>query len=247
MKIHLLSDLHLEFGPVELPRPEADLVILAGDIHIKRNAIPWIRATFPDLPVIYITGNHEFYGEKLPGLGKKLKDLTAGTNIHFLENESVEIGGFRFFGCTLWTDLELFGDPAEGAVDALEMNDYKRIRHSETYRKLRPTDTRLRHFSSVQKIKEFLAEGDPRTSVVVTHHAPSIRSLPSRRHTDPVSCAYASHLDELIISTRPLIWVHGHIHHPQDYVIGEMRIVSNPRGYLDMPSKDFDPGLVLEL
>jgi Icc-related predicted phosphoesterase len=247
MKIHVLSDLHLEFGPITLPRVEADLVVLAGDVHTKRNGIAWIQQTFPEIPVIYITGNHEFYGEKTPGLIDKLKSETDGSNIHVLENEFVEIGGYRIFGATLWSDLALFGDPQIGSIEALAMNDYKRIRHSVTYRKLRPVDTRVRHLDSVKAIESFLATGDPRRSVVVTHHAPSIHSLPPDRRLDPVSCAYASHLDGLIQRTRPLLWVHGHIHRSKDYVIGETRIIANPRGYTDGPNDDFNPELVIEL
>jgi len=247
MKIHLISDLHLEFGPIEIPRPEADLVILAGDIHIKRNGLAWIRRTFPDRPVIYIAGNHEFYGGKFPRLVDKLKEETAGSHIHVLENDTVEVGGYRFFGATLWTDMNLFGDPGVGSIDALVMNDYRRVRHSATYRKLRPQDTCLRHAVSVRAIETFLAGGDPDKSVVVTHHAPSILSLPARRQTDPLSCAYASHLDDLIVRTRPLLWVHGHIHHSQDYRIGQTRIISNPRAYPDKPNGDFDPALIIDL
>lgn len=247
MRIHLLSDLHLEFGPAEIPQAEADLVILAGDLHTKCHGIPWIKATFPDQPVIYITGNHEFYGEKHPRLIGKLKEEAAGTRIHVLEDESVEIGGFFFFGCTLWSDLELLEDSWSGAQAALEMNDYRRIRDSRTYRKLRPVDTRGKHLLSLQKLETFLTSRDPRKSVVVTHHAPSIRSLPPGRQTDPVSCAYASHLDDFVLRTRPLLWVHGHIHHIQDYRIGETRIVANPRGYPDLPVEGFNPSRVLEV
>ena len=247
MKIHVLSDLHLEFGPITLPRVDADLVVLAGDVHTKRNGIPWIRRTFPEIPVIYIAGNHEFYGEKAPGLLDKLKSETAGSHIHVLENDSVEIDGWRFFGCTLWTDFALFGDPQIGAIEALAMNDYKCIRQSVTYRRLRPVDNGVRHLDSVKAIESFLATGDPRRSVVITHHAPSMRSLPPDRVEDPASCAYASHLDDSIQRTRPLLWIHGHIHSSRDYVIGETRIIANPRGYADGPNDDFNPEMVLEI
>jgi predicted phosphodiesterase len=76
MRIHILSDLHLEFGPIDLPPTPADLVILAGDIHLKLNGVRWIRHQFPDTPVIYLAGNHEYYGDKLPGLLDKIRAET---------------------------------------------------------------------------------------------------------------------------------------------------------------------------
>lgn len=247
MRIHVLSDLHLEFGPIDLPKVEADLVVLAGDVHVKLNGIRWIRDTFPEIPVIYVAGNHEFYGEKFPRLFEKIREEAVGSNVHVLENESIEIGGFRFFGATLWTDLELFGDPQVGALEALQMNDYKRIRMAPSYRKLRPVDTRAWHRETVRHVGSFLAAGDPRKSVVITHHAPSIRSLPERHRKEIISCAYASHLDPLIEEHSPLLWIHGHIHQTQDYRIGETRILSNPRAYIGDPNPGFDPTLVVDL
>lgn len=247
MRIRVLSDLHLEFGPIDLPKVEADLVVFAGDIHVKLNGIRWIRGNFPDTPVIYLAGNHEYYGEKLPRLLDKIRDEAAGSNVHLLENDSIEIGGFRFFGATLWTDMELFGDHHVGSLEALQMNDYKRIRRTPSYGKLRPVDTRALHYETVRHIEGFLKAGDPRRSVVVTHHAPSMRSLPERRRTELISCAYASHLDSLIEEHDPLLWIHGHIHHSQDYRIGRTRILSNPRAYVDDPNPGFDPELVIDL
>jgi Icc-related predicted phosphoesterase len=247
MRIRVLSDLHLEFGPIVLPKVEADLVVLAGDIHVKLNGIRWIRDNFPETPVIYLAGNHEYYGEKLPRLLDKIREEAAGSNIHLLENETIEVGGFRFFGATLWTDMELFGDSQAGSLEALQMNDYKKIRKTPSYRKLRPVDTRALHHESVRHIERFLATGDPRRSVVITHHAPSIRSLPERRRKEAISCAYASHLDQFIEAHSPLLWIHGHIHHSQDYQIGRTRVLSNPRAYIDDPNLGFDPALVVDL
>ena len=127
------------------------------------------------------------------------------------------------------------------------MNDYKKIRKTPSYRKLRPVDTRALHHESVHHIERFLATGDPRRSVVITHHAPSIRSLPERRRQEGFSCAYASRLDPFIEAHSPLLWIHGHIHHSQDYQIGRTRVLSNPRAYVDDPNPGFDPGLVVDL
>ena len=247
MRIHVLSDLHLEFGPIEIPKVDADLVVLAGDVHVKLHGIRWIRETFPTTPVIYVAGNHEYYGEALPRLLEKIREEAAGTNVHVLENASLDLKGFRFFGATLWTDMELHGDHHVGCLEALQMNDYKRIRKTPSYRKLRPADTRALHSETVPQIERFLKSGDPRRSVVVTHHAPSIHSLPERRRSERVSCAYASHLDPLITTYAPLLWIHGHIHHSQDYEIGRTRILSNPRAYIDSPNPGFQAGLVIDL
>jgi predicted phosphohydrolase len=247
MRIHVLSDLHLEFGPIQLPAVDADLVILAGDVHIKLNGIRWIRENIPDTPVIYLVGNHEYYGEKLPRLLDKIREEAAGTNIHLLENESIEFGEFRFFGATLWTDMELHGDHHVGCLEAMQMNDYKLIRRSPDFRKLRPIDTRALHHASVRHIEAFLKSGDPRRLVVITHHAPTILSLPEHRRTEIISCAYASRLDSLIEVHEPLLWIHGHIHHSQDYRLARTRILSNPRAYIDDPNLSFNPSLIVDL
>lgn len=247
MRIQILSDLHIEFGPFEFPSVDADLVILAGDTHTKLNGLRWAKAAITDTPVLYILGNHEYYGAKLPRLVEKLKDEAEGSNVQVLENDFVEIDGFRFFGATLWTDLELQGDPYLGSIEALEMNDYKKIRLSSTYRKLRPIDTRSHHLNTLKSLKVFSASGDPDRSVVITHHAPSARSLPERRRSKPISCAYASQLDEVVKDLDPLIWIHGHIHHTQDFTIGRTRIIANPRAYIDEPNPNFDPTFTVDL
>src|SRR5262245_43407208 len=131
MRLHILSDLHMEFGPVEIPRPDCDVVILAGDISTKWHGITWARQHFAGVPVIYILGNHEYYGENFLSLVGKLRELAQGSSIHVLENESVTIGDFHFFGGTFWTDMELNSDWLTGAIEARHsMNDYKRVRNS---------------------------------------------------------------------------------------------------------------------
>jgi len=104
LKIHILCDLHVEFGSFVPPVVSADVVVLAGDVHVKNRGLQWIFDQKFKIPVLYVLGNHEFYREKFPGLIDKLKIDAEGTNVHVLENDSVEIGGYRFFGCTLWSD-----------------------------------------------------------------------------------------------------------------------------------------------
>ncbi len=247
MRFHLLSDLHLEFERFTPPPVNADCVIFAGDVHCKRNGVRWIREAVTDKPVVYVLGNHEYYGEKMPGLAEKLKADAAGADIHVLENNWVEIAGISIFGCTLWTDMMLHGELELASYEAAtQMNDYRKIRSSVSYQKLRPTMTRGQHAVSIRTMKDFFAQNDPRRSVVVTHHAPSMRSLPEHRRDRLISGAYASNLEPLIEQFAPLVWVHGHIHHPVRYRVGKTLVLSNPRGYPDEGDRGFQPDLVVD-
>ena len=249
MKIHVLCDLHVEFGGFEVPVVGADVVVLAGDVHVKEKGLQWVFDQKFKIPVLYVLGNHEFYREKFPGLIDKLRRDAEDTNVRVLENDSVEIGGLRFFGCTLWSDMELLGDPHIASIAAADaMNDYRLIRHSKTYRRLTPKDTIAWHSRSVRKLREFLEAGDPKRSVVVTHHAPSIQSIADRYRKDHLSAAFASNMDELIQEHQPHLWIHGHTHESYDYRIGKTRIICNPRGYASTEeNKVFRPDLTVKI
>jgi Icc-related predicted phosphoesterase len=249
MKLHILCDLHIEFGDFEVPDVGADVVILAGDIHVKKRGFQWVLDQKFGIPVLYVLGNHEFYGEKFPGLINKLKRDSERTNVRILENDSVSIGGYRFFGCTLWSDMALLGDSRIASVfTASGMNDYRLTRHSKTFRRLLPSDTVSWHSGSVKKLREFFEAGAPDRSVVVTHHAPSIQSIVNKFRRDPLSAAFASNMDDFIMKHQPRLWIHGHTHESFDYRIGITRIVCNPRGYASLEEiKGFKPDYTVEL
>ena len=248
MKLLLLSDLHLEFAPFSPPTTDADVVILAGDIHPGVKALPWIAENFLDKPVIYVLGNHEYYGQAIPRLTQKLKELTQGSNIHVLENDSLVLGDVVFLGCTLWTDFGLFGDPRVAGFYATEgMNDYKRIRVSPDYRKLRSIDTAGIHFRSRNWLSGQFDLHRGKKIVVVTHHAPSAMSLRPGMEDDILSAASASHLDEFVEKSGITLWFHGHMHVSADYWIGNTHILCNPRGYVTEPNPNFHVDCIFEL
>jgi Icc-related predicted phosphoesterase len=248
MKIQILSDLHLEFGPFDVPEASADLLVLAGDIQSKAHGLKWAIESVPDRPVLYVMGNHEFYGGAHPKLIGKLKQAAAGTNVTVLENDAVEIGGIRFLGCTLWTNFELVGDPRIAGYHATQaMTDFRRIRRSPSYSKLRSIDASHINWRSIRWLTDTMAESPDQPTVVITHHAPSELSLPPERRGKIESAAYASHFDDLVLNASPELWVHGHIHRNSDYRIGTTRVVCNPRGYADSPNLGFQPDLVVEV
>jgi len=247
MRIQILSDLHLEFSPLNLPAVEADATVLAGDINRGKRGLQWARQTFAGRPVVYVAGNHEYYTHALPKLTQEL-GAASDDILHFLEQGRVECGGVRFLGCTLWTDFQLLGTPLLARDTAqLKMNDYRKIRVSPQYCKLRARDTLDLHYRSRHWLEEAVEHGETRGAVIITHHAPSARSLSPEAPADWLSPAYASDLDTLIEASEAMLWVHGHTHRPVDYRVGGTRVISNPRGYADEPVVGFDPGLVIEL
>lgn len=248
MKLHILSDLHLEFAPFTPPAVEADVVILAGDTSPGHHGIRWAVQVFPAKPVLYLMGNHEFYGHEVPRLTHKLEEETAGTNIHVMENKIVEIGEVVFLGCTLWTDFALGNDPSIGALVAEgAMNDFKRIRYFPGFTRLRAGHLRRIHTDSVLWLRQQFGLHRGRKIVVLTHHAPSPRSIPPKFYGEPLNCAFASDLESLVAESWAHLWVHGHIHSCSDYQIGNTRILANPRGYPQEAVGLFRPDLVVEV
>jgi predicted phosphodiesterase len=249
MRLQILSDLHLEFGgPGSIPRTDADAVILAGDVHLGREGWRWARKQFPRQPVIYILGNHEFYRHSLPGLTELLRNETDGSHICLLENDSVEINGYTFLGCTLWTDFQLTGSPVAAMRFAEEgMSDYHVIRFNPEHRLLSPRDTVRLHLQSVSWLRNALAKCDRARSVVITHHAPSARSEPPSHANSPLKSAFGSDLDSLIEESGVPLWIHGHTHYNVDFKAGTTRVFTNQRGYPDQLCAGFDPALVVEV
>ncbi|MGG7437103.1 metallophosphoesterase [Chryseobacterium arthrosphaerae] len=248
MKIQIISDLHREFGSTELCFDNADIVVLAGDVNLGTKGIDWIKSAIPDKPVLYVLGNHEYYKGSYPKTLNKIKENARGSNVFVLENSFADIDGIRFHGATLWTDFSIFGNPVQyGMLCQPKMNDYKMIRRDPSYSKLRTMDTFKIHQFSRQWLKESLENSGALKNIVVTHHAPSIKSVPELYKEDPLTAAYASDLEEIITEYQPLYWIHGHIHTPCRYTIGETEVICNPHGYIDEKYNGYEKELIVEV
>ncbi|WP_153394080.1 metallophosphoesterase [Chryseobacterium vaccae] len=248
MKIQIISDLHQEFGFTDLDFSSADLVVLAGDINLGTKGIEWIKSKIQNKPVIYVLGNHEYYKGSYPKTLNKIKAAAENSSVFVLENSSVDIDGIRFHGATLWTDFSIFGNPVQyGMLCQSKMNDYKMIRRDPSYSKMRTIDTFKIHQFSKLWLKENLEESAGLKNIIVTHHAPSIKSVPEHYSKDPLTAAYASDLEDLIMDYEPLYWIHGHIHTPCRYKIGATEVICNPHGYIDEKYNGYDKELFVEV
>lgn len=246
MRIQLLSDLHLEFGDFTPARPAADVLVVAGDLHVGKRGLAWLARHYADIPIVYVLGNHEHYKENVDVLPAKLR-AEAPPNLHLLERGQVVLHGTRFLGATLWTDFELHGDAAQGMACAhVSMNDHARIRRGERYQRFAPRDARITHIATRDWLRTRLAERFDGPTVVVSHHAPSRTSVEQLdREHDLLPC-YASDLSSLC-GEGVRMWLHGHVHQPTDHRIAGTRVVCNPRGYApDLLVPGFQPDLVLE-
>jgi predicted phosphohydrolase len=242
MKIHVLSDLHLEFGPFRPPHTDADVVVLAGDIDLGTRGIEWAKAEFSGKRVLYVAGNHEFYRGHWVKTLQDLRVAADGSNVTLLENDTVVIDGVRFMGGSLWTDFNLLGiDTRHEAMQAATrlMTDYRKIRAPRykagldgDYAKLMPIQTVDRFKATRDYLIQNLADSFSGPTVVVTHHAPCSRSLPRELHETLGSAAYASNLLRGL-GHAPEFWIHGHIHSSSNYFSCDTRVVCNPRGYAE--------------
>lgn len=248
MKIQIFSDIHLEFGDYMPDVSQADVVVLSGDIWVGKKGISWVLDNIKSTPTIYVLGNHEYWRHAHPKLIQDLRKETAGTNIHVLENDLVSIYGVNFFGATLWTNYDLYGDRQAATLVCWQlMNDYKRIRISPTFRKFRPSDTVRLHHETLRWLDNELAAHSNEKNVVVTHHAPCQQSLHSEYEGDILNAAYASDLTHFIKKHEPLVWTHGHVHKSNDYKVGVTRVVSNAMGNPYSRNSDFLDRFIIEV
>lgn len=261
MKINVVSDIHLEFGYQSLPGGE--VLVIAGDLaearSILRHRTQWLTLTdvqqqeqqYKDLykcwaffdqeipkyqKVFYVLGNHEHYHYNLH---KTWVDLAAvmPDNVTLLDDQFEIYKGVLFIGSTLWTDLNK-GDPSTAFTLKNYMADFKVItqynRAKNIYHKLSPEHTADIHLSTKKFIVDTLAQHPGIPTVVVTHHAPTFKSVNEKwAHETVTNGGYASDLSDLILD-HPQIkyWCHGHMHDYCEYDVGTTKVVANPRGYV---------------
>lgn len=271
MRVALLSDIHLEFGPLNTALPTADIGILAGDITLL-NAFDTEAAAYPFRGILrerteaflaqcrdsfarvfYLIGNHEAYGYNLDRAPKLIKRAFKG--VELLENKAVDLGeGIVLAGCSLWTDMNQGRDTwqvKQGMNDfqgAIMVDDKETARGydgSLYARNFRPEDAMAKFAKSKRFIARTAKAHPDKRLVVATHHAPSIQGI-NRQHVaySRINAGYYTDL-EAFIGEHPNIlwWCHGHTHLQKRYQVAQCQVISNARGYIGQEhSADvFDP------
>lgn len=247
MRLHVLSDLHTEFADFDVSNTDAHVVVLAGDIGVGTAAMEWVAQEIPSSPVVYVPGNHEYYGQDIHSTGRLA--AAAPENVRILADKACVIDGVRFLGSTLWTDFKFDGEgeawfARERAKRLIE--DFTAIQNGN--RRFTPEDSVDLHRRGVAWLVDELEKEYEGPTVVVTHHLPAAPSVASRYRNNPLNPAFVSRLEGVIEKYHPELWIHGHTHVACDYEIYGTRVVCNPRGYpSESNARGFQPDLVIEL
>jgi Icc-related predicted phosphoesterase len=276
MKINLVSDMHINFQDIELPG--GDVLIMAGDImeaghlrladNAKKNVFladryrRFFREEMPKYKdVIYIAGNHEHYNNSYDDTHDRIKQELP-ENVHFLEAETVKIGDVHFFGGTFWTDCNK-GDPMTIHTLKHGMADFKVIKFKDSVEvqtgygnsywtgQFTPQYAKGVFHQTVEKLKQFVEAHPDEKIVVISHHAPSELSVdPYYKNQYHMNGGYFSNLSDFILDHPNIkVWCHGHMHNFTDYMIGDTRVIANPRGYkgYEAIADTFDPNFNFEV
>jgi len=271
MKLHTLNDLHLTHAKMAPIPIEGDVLVLAGDIIDGGNPAPLLALTenyrAAGLPVLFVPGNHEFYGGRMHVILRRMWRACRANGIELLHNRAVVINGVRFFGSTLWTDYKF----ARAALQEQSMkvargwmgdHSYIHVLEGSTgqTRLFEPQDALAAHTKALRLMYARLSEPFDGPSVVISHHGPSPKSVHPRYAGHLANPAFVSNLEHVMADLKPVLWLHGHVHDSFDYEVWgkdwKTRVVANARGYprhryavdlADFENQMFKLGLVVEL
>jgi Icc-related predicted phosphoesterase len=237
MKFKLLSDLHLEFYNR----------YRGGDIHVGKKAEPWIKKMCRRFKeVIYIHGNHEYYGNEYYDVLDFWQNVDMPKNFTFLQDNYCAIGNVRIFGACLWTDVTDAFNVWHGRK---MMTDYNVIKFNHMkngqLRKLNVQDTNNFHQETVQKLQQWLQVPWKGKTIVMTHHLPHPACTHEKWKGNNLNDFFMTDLEHIIERFDIDVWCHGHTHDNVDVKVHGTRILCNPMGYHGIQlNQEFDEGLI---
>lgn len=243
--------------PKGLEDSDIDVLILAGDISTARSYSSkpeqqvfdlsddesatlrfWNDVTRRFKKILYIPGNHDFYHGHYSNTLIHIKDWMVdhgfADKVTFSDKILVNVENYRFVGATLWTDFNK-SDPRTLMSIQNMMADFHLIAYGDKWVKFSPYDALYEHFRAKDFIKNSV-QCEMKT-VVFTHHGPTRKSIHEKYsqggyHEAIMNGGYVSQLEEIMLDNDNIkYWIHGHTHEDIEYVCGNTRVMTNPRGY----------------
>jgi len=278
MRVAVLSDLHIDIDRNAWPNPpaiDADALVVIGDVaNPMTSALPWVAKMFSNVQEkVYVPGNHDFYcgAERSTHYQEQMtrgRSMAADLGITILQNNVVEIdGGVRFVGATMWSDFSFLprGMTVRDAMSQSQRgwyeggwrnydrdyhNDFREIRFGGPGSKNRFTPSQMLalHRESKEFFERTLATPFHGDTVAITHMGPA-ESVTEGSHAWLYGWSDLQHT--MHGKMAPRYWLHGHVHKSLNYVIGDTRVICNPRGYPGpggtRENPDFDQTLTIEV
>lgn len=252
MKIQFMSDLHREFGVRKCPFVLfGDVVVLAGDIVTARNK-GLLLGEFGNLdkPVIYVPGNHDFYGGDFNTEVENMKVYydTIPKRVHVLSDDYLLLDGVHFLGATLWPNVKVSEEMfiKNGISDFVTYKGFPNISNIsiDKVREANNKSTKYLDFMMGE-----IREKDPEARIVViTHFPPSYQAQEEIFRDSNLGSYFYNDLDWLIEKHQPNYWIYGHTHGDLEWEHGKTKVITNQFGYLNYGTqKSFNIDRIVEI
>ena len=236
IKIKLISDTHLEMSDKQMEFilnshnfTDIDYLVMAGDIgnyHRVYDLARELTIRYPDMIIIHVNGNHEFYHSYLEKLWYSQANFHHLDRVPYIDDKNKIV----FLGCTLWTNFNN-QDPLVMLDAKSGMNDYKYIRWNNGQSRLTLEHIYNLHIKDLEWLKSILTEvPKDYTKIVVTHHKPYFNQ---GDYYDNLSYCFCSDLLSEIEQwqVKPDYWFSGHTHTSDIEEIDGVKYISNQYGY----------------
>ena len=235
IEFQLFSDIHTEFSNnlkkfTDIIKPKCDILILAGDIGSIESPIFELFLEYCSKRwkyIIYVLGNHEYYSRSIPISvlkSKYIKLVNNYSNIYLLDNKSIKIGNYSFYGSTLWSSPN---------NTSLRLNDYKYIRCIDGLEIKCITNKELSnwHKKSVDFLLNKLSPNN--NNIIITHFPPTKNISNPKYKNEPVSIKtyFENDILDKFQNKNIICWLYGHTHYNVDKIVNNIRIISNQVGY----------------
>ena len=247
MKFRLLSDLHLEGNKFYYEWQGEDVLLLLGDIHTKNRHMELLRTIPPNVKIIMLAGNHEYYNGEFNNINTTLKSFEFElSNFTFLNNESIDIGNISIFGGTMWTDFQLYGLDyiADVKNDAQRyVRDFSIIGIDD---RAWNTNDALNQFNKFNREFDFwVKNSEGKTRVCLTHFLPSVECVDVKFTGSILNGYFASNQENRVRLVD--YWMNGHTHASYDFMFEDTRLICNPYGYGKENEYGFNNNLIIEI
>lgn len=228
------SDLHLDnyrFYPAQfIENQNNDILIIAGDLgqyqYLSRHKTFLEELCDNYEYVLFVEGNHEFYnGDINDAFPFKTPD-----NFILLRNNTFEYKDIIFYGGTMWSGLTNVTDPTTLHAIQTMINDFRIIKNGPINFDLTKMTSLYNEFME-NLYETLLTHDNDKKIVVISHFAPSLQSVAPQFKDSPLNPYFCNDIDEFIKGSQIKYWIHGHTHNHCNYMVGNVNVLCNPRGY----------------